>query len=158
MASTHSNKKEVASGKEQPTPRQLLGITDREFEAMGRLGAMYYNQGDLERARIVFAGMIEADPGCSAAHAALGALLVRTDRFDTALEHLNRAIELNDQELTAYVNRAEAYLRRKEVERAVADLKHAIALDPTEEDPAANRARAMMLGLHQALKSKGLGN
>ena len=141
-----------------PTPREALGITDNEFEAMGRLGSMYYNQGDLERARIVFEGMVEADPTSSAAHAALGALYVRTDQCERALKHLDRAIEIDNRQLTAYVNRAEAYLRRKEVEKAVTDLKSAIALDPTEEDPAANRARLMVLGLHQALQAKSPTN
>ena len=142
----------------QPTPREVLGITDREFEEMGQLGAMYYNQGDLERARVVFEGMVEVDPVNSAAQAALGALYVRTNRFDRALEHLNRAIEIDDRQLTAYVNRAEAHLRRKEVEKAVADLKCAIALDPSAQDPAANRARLMVDGLRQALQAKSPTN
>jgi hypothetical protein len=35
-------------------------------------------------------------------------------------------------------------------------LKKAIALDPKEADPAANRARAMAFGLAEALKAHGV--
>jgi hypothetical protein len=35
-------------------------------------------------------------------------------------------------------------------------LKRAIALDPQEKDPGANRARAMALGIAEALKAQGV--
>jgi len=133
------------------TPREQLGISDREFLEMGRIGAMYYEQGNLDKARTIFEGLIELDPESSAAHAAFGALLTRTERFTDALKHLTRAIELNPQQIAPYVNRAEIYLRQHRAEEAVANLKEAIALDPHEVDPAANRARAMALGIYQAL-------
>ena len=139
----------------EATPRERLGITDREFQEMGRLGAMFYEAGDLERAQIVFEGLVEVDPTSSAAHAALGALLVRTRQDDRALEHLHRALTLDPKQVDAYVNRGEVYLRKQELKSAIADLKRAIELDPTEQDPAANRARVIMNTLYQSLKAKG---
>jgi hypothetical protein len=69
---------------------------------------------------------------------------------------LSRAIELNDKEISAYVNRAEVLLRQHKGEAAVADLKRAIELDPKQENPTANRARAMVMGIHDALEAKGV--
>ena len=138
------------------TPRVKLGVTPGEFREMGRIGAMYYNQGDLEKARTIFEGLVAMDPDSSDAHAALGALLTRTLRDETALVHLNRAIELNDKEIAAYVNRAEINLRKQRGEEAVADLKRAIALDPRSKNAAANRARAMVVGIHDALETEGV--
>jgi len=138
------------------SPRVRLGVTRGEFREMGRIGAMYYNQGDLEKARTIFEGLVALDPDSSDAHAALGALLTRTLQDAAALAHLNRALELNDKEIAAYVNRAEVFLRLKQGEEAVADLKRAIHLDPGEKNPAANRARAMVLGIHDALEAKGV--
>jgi len=138
------------------SPRVRLGVTDDEFVQMGRVGGMYYRQGDLEKARTVFEGLVAMDPLSSDAHSALGALLTRTMDDDQALVHLNRAIELNDKEISAYVNRAEVQLRKQKGEEAVADLRRAIALDPNEEDSAANRARAMVLGIHDALEAKSV--
>jgi tetratricopeptide (TPR) repeat protein len=138
------------------SPRMKLGVTPGEFREMGRIGAMYYNQGDLEKARTIFEGLVAMDPDSSDAHAALGALLTRTLQDETALVHLNRAIELNDKEIAAYVNRAEINLRQQRGEEAVADLKRAIALDPRSKNAAANRARAMVVGIHDALEADGV--
>jgi len=140
----------------QVTPRVRLGVTPKEFREMGRIGAMYYNRGDLGKARTVFEGLVAMDPASSDAHAALGALLTRTIENDLALVHLNRAIELNDKEIAAYVNRAEIKLRQHKGEAAVADLKKAIELDPQQKNPAANRARAMVMGIYDALEAKSV--
>ena len=140
----------------QVSPRVRLGVTTQEFREMGRIGAMYYNRGDLAKARTVFEGLVAMDPSSSDAHAALGALLTRTIENDLALFHLNRAIELNDKEIAAYVNRAEVKLRQQQGESAVADLKRAIELDPWQKSPAANRARAMVIGIHDALEAKSV--
>jgi tetratricopeptide (TPR) repeat protein len=154
-----SNIKSSAGPAAQAKPvslRARLGVTPQEFREMGRIGAMYYNRGDLEKARTIFDGLVAMDPMSSDAHAALGALLTRTMHDDLALTHLNRAIELNDKEIAAYVNRAEVNLRLKKGEAAIADLKRAIALDPKEKNPAANRARAMVIGIHDALEASAV--
>lgn len=140
----------------QDSPRQLLGVDDQEFQAMGEVGAMYYRQGNLDKARTIFEGLVELDPSSGAAHSALGALLTRTEEFEQALKHLDRAVELDPEEIAPYVNRAEIFIRQGRAEEAVTNLKRAVALDPYEKDPAANRARAMALGIAQALKSHGV--
>ena len=145
-----------AGESEQAAPRRRLGISDEEFQAMGRIGGMYYQQGSLQKAQTIFEGMVELDPESAAAHAALGALLTRTEQFAEALEHLNRAVELDPEEIAPYVNRAEILTRQGRAEEAVENLKRAIALDPQEKDPAANRARAMALGIAEALKAQGI--
>lgn len=136
--------------------RDKLGITADEFRAMGDMGAMYYQQGILDKAQTIFEGLVEIDPNSAAAHSALGALLTRTERFDEALPHLNRAVELDPAQIAPYVNRAEIFIREGRAEEAVANLKQAIALDPHEQDPGANRARAMAFGIAEALKAHGV--
>jgi Tfp pilus assembly protein PilF len=144
------------AGNKTPSPRTRLGVTTQEFREMGRIGGMYYNRGDLGKARTVFEGLVAMDPSSSDAHAALGALLTRTLENELALVHLNRAIELDGKQIAAYVNRAEVLLRKRQGEAAVADLKRAIELDPRQKNPAANRARAMVMGIHDALEAKGV--
>ena len=145
------------SENEQPAPRRRLGISDEEFQAMGEIGGMYYRQGNLEKARTIFEGLVELDPESAAAHAALGALLTRTEDYEDALRHLDRAVELAPGMIAPYVNRAEIYIKRQRPEEAVANLKRAVELDPEESDPAANRARAMALGIAEALRASGVG-
>lgn len=157
MAQRQANDKQTSGGgAARVTLRERLGISDEQFREMGRVGAMYYQQGNLDKARTVFEGLIEIDPQSVDAHSALGALYTRTQRDADALRHLNRALELDDRQIAAHVNRAEIYLRRQQVEGAVADLKKAIELDPHEQDAGANRARAMVLGIHEALEAKGV--
>lgn len=141
---------------EAQTLRRRLGISDAEFQEMGAMGAMYYEQGLLAKAQTIFEGLVELEPDNVDARSALGALFTRLQQDDDALAHLNRAIELDDTQIAAHVNRAEVLLRRQQLQQAVADLKRAIELDPDEQDKGANRARAMVLGIHEALEEKGV--
>lgn len=136
------------------TVREKIGMTEAEFIEMGRIGAIFYEQGNFEKALTIFEGLVELDPQNAAARAALGGVLTQLQRDDQALVHLNRAVELNGQEIGPYVNRAEIFIRKQRLEEAVENLKQAIDLDPLEQDAGANRARAMVLGLHEAFKLK----
>lgn len=140
----------------QGSPRARLGVSEQEFRAMGQMGAMYYQQGILDKAQAIFEGLVEIDPSSAAAHSALGALFTRTERFDDALRHLDRAVELDPAQIAPYVNRAEIFIKQGRAKEAVSNLEQAIALDPREKDPAANRARAMALGIAEALKASGV--
>lgn len=151
-----TNRSAAARQTEASPLRANLGVPAKEFQAMGELGAMYYQRGQLEKARTIFTALVELDPESGAAHAALGGLLTRTEEFEAALSHLNRAVDLDPREIAPYVNRAEIYIRQQQVEQAVANLKQAVALDPEEKSPAANRARAMAFGIAEALKAKGV--
>jgi Flp pilus assembly protein TadD len=131
-----------------------LKMSNEEFQAIGEIGAMFYEQGNLDKAQTIFEGLVEIDPKSDAAHSALGALLTKRRDDENALIHLNKAIELNNAQIAPFVNRAEVYLRQQRFETAVADLKRAIELDTQEKDAGANRARAMVLGIYQAIETQ----
>lgn len=135
------------------TVREKLDISPQEFTEMGRIGAMYYQQGNFEKARTIFEGLVELDPDSANAHSALGGLLTLQQEDEPAIEHLTRAIEIDPSQIAPYVNLGEIYIRREKIEDAVANLKKAIELDPDERDAGANRARAMVLGIYQVIKS-----
>jgi tetratricopeptide (TPR) repeat protein len=140
------------TGKTQ-TVREKLDISPQEFLEMGRVGAMYYQQGNFDKARTIFEGLVELDPESANAHSALGGLLTLQQEDEDAIRHLSRAIELNPSQIAPYVNLGEIYIRQQKIEDAVANLKKAIELDPDETDSGANRARAMVLGIYQIIKS-----
>ena len=137
-----------------PFATDKVRMSAEEFSAIGEIGAMFYEQGNLDKAQTIFEGLIEIDPASGAAHSALGALLTKRRDDRNALICLNRAIELNDAQIAPFVNRAEVYLRQQRFEAAVADLKRAIELDPQEKDAGANRARVMVLGIYQAIETQ----
>lgn len=135
------------------TIREQLDISSTEFREMGNVGAMYYQQGNLEKARTIFEGLVELDPQSADAHSALGALLTLQQQDDLAIEHLEKAVELKPEQIAPYVNLGEIFIRWQKLEEAVANLKKAIELDPDENDPGANRARAMVLGIYQVIQA-----
>lgn len=135
------------------TVREKLNISPQEFYEMGRIGAMYYQQGNFDKARTIFEGLVELDPESANAHSALGGLLTLQQEDETAVEHLKKAVELDPSQIAPYVNLGEIYIRQQKIEDAVANLKKAIELDPSETDAGANRARAMVLGIYQVIKS-----
>ena len=140
------------TGKQQ-TVREKLNISPQEFIEMGRVGAMYYQQGNFDKARTIFEGLVELDPESANAHSALGGLLTLQQDDEKAVEHLNKAVQLDPSQIAPYVNLGEIYIRQQKIEDAVANLKKAIELDPDETDAGANRARAMVLGIYQIIKS-----
>lgn len=124
---------------------------------MGRVGAMYYQQGNLEKARTIFEGLVELDPDSAEAHSALGALLTLQQEDERAVEHLETAVAVNPRQIAPYVNLGEIFIRQQRLEEAVENLKKAIELDPDENDSGANRARAMVLGIYQIIQSSNQG-
>ena len=135
-----------------------IAVSDEDFQSIGEIGAMYYEQGNIEKAEMIFEGLVELKPDSGAAHSALGGLLTYKRDDEKAMVHLTKAIELDDKQIAPFVNRAEVYLRQSRFDLAVADLKRAIGLDPQEKDPGANRARAMVLGIYQAIESQKTQN
>ncbi len=132
--------------------REKLSITRAEFAEMGRVGALLYQQGNLEKARTIFEGLVELDPDSADARSALGAVFTLQQEDDLALEQLKKAVELDPECIAPYVNLAEVSIRQQRIEDALVNLKKAIELDPDELDPGANRARAMVLGIYQVIQ------
>lgn len=132
-----------------------LEITPKEFEEIGRIGGIYYKQGNLKKAKTIFEGLIELNPNSSEAHSALGALLAQVEDDENAIIHLDKAIELDENKIAPYVNRAEVRVRQLKLVEAIADLKKAIELDPLKKDVDAHRARTIVLGVYETFQIKG---
>lgn len=137
---------------------ETQAVSADQFQMMGQMGAMYYEQGLTAKARSIFEEMIRLDPKSGPAHSALGAVLTFIRDDAVALEHLSRAIELDPDEIASYVNRAEVRLRLQDYEPALEDLRIAIEMDPDGQDAGANRARAMLIGLQEQLQALEVSN
>lgn len=119
---------------------------------MRRVGAMYYQQGNFEKARTIFEGLVELDPESASGHTALGGLLTLKQEDEAAIEHLTRAIELNPSQIAPYVNLGEIYIRQGKIAEAAANLKRAVELDADGQDAGAKRARVMILEIYRITK------
>ena len=137
---------------------QVEGITMDQAYAFAELGYQLFEQGRYEDAQQIFEGLVIANPYDGYFHSVLGSIYARKDMHEEAVVEYTIALELDDEDLQSYVNRAELLLQHGEFEFAMEDLKEAIQLDPESEDPAGIRARALAAAtaglIEQVLKEK----
>jgi tetratricopeptide (TPR) repeat protein len=131
-------------------PHTLLAAPEREPAARdgvpAQSGVQAYQRGDLEGARALFSQAIEENPRDAESLNNLGQVLVRLGRVAEAIDHLDRAVALNDRKWSYRFNRARAAGLMGDWTRAVADYRVADALFPDDHVTLFN----LSLALHQA--------
>jgi tetratricopeptide (TPR) repeat protein len=140
---------------ENSSLRNKLNLSIDEIFEIANIGSMYLRQGNLDKARLIFEGLVELDSELFEVHSCLGAFYTQIKEDENALIHLNKAISINPNILAPYVNRAEIKIRKQEVEDAIFDILRVIDFDTNIANQDANRARTMLLGIFDALKTKG---
>jgi tetratricopeptide (TPR) repeat protein len=135
--------------------RKSIDLSLDEILEIAAIGSIFYKQGNLEKAKAVFEGLVELDAEIFEIQSCLGAFYTRIRDDEKAIVHLDKAILLNPMNVAPYVNRAEVNIRRFKIEEVVADILTVIRLDPKIGNPDANRARTMLLGIYDAFKTKG---
>ncbi|MFC1954189.1 leucine-rich repeat domain-containing protein, partial [Chloroflexota bacterium] len=75
-------------------------------------------------------------------YALKGGQLVEEGRYDEAMEHCNKATELDPNLVGAYINRATVYITTGRYDEAIEDCDKAIELDPNLAEAYGNRACA----------------
>lgn len=121
--------------------RQLYEIAGRAYGLM--------NSGKLEEARVIYRGLVAADPTDSVFHCHLGAVELRLGRAAEAAEEFDAALRYNRANVDALSGRGEARLQLGRAAEAVEDLRAAVALDSQARRPSAIRARALLASLHR---------
>jgi type III secretion system low calcium response chaperone LcrH/SycD len=127
------------------TLKEVRGYTDEELYAIARAAYFYYHQGKLDQARILFQGLYALSPGDSYAAKALGVVELAAGNFQGAISAFDVAIKLDPEDIAAHVGRAEVRVAMEQKPLAIEDLKHAMALQTT--DDAMRRRASQMLEL-----------
>jgi tetratricopeptide (TPR) repeat protein len=122
---------------------QLYGITIEEAYSIAEIGYTMMEQGRLKDAQTVFQGLVISNPYDGYFHAVLGSIYQKLGMADGAIEEYTLAIGLDPANVEAYVNRGELLISKGNFVQAAGDFKRAIDLDPSGENPVANRARAL---------------
>lgn len=138
----------------------FFGFTKTQLEAVAALGFKLYEQGQTREAELVFKGLIALDANSPFGYAGLGAIALREEKLDRALEHLRKAADLRPDDATIRANLGEALLRQAKFQEAAAEFQRALSLDPAGRDSGANRARAIITGMKaliKAVRSQGRG-
>jgi tetratricopeptide (TPR) repeat protein len=118
----------------QGIPQQLL------FDIAER-GYLKFKSGRLQEAESLFKGLSMVDHKTAYYYTALGAIYQKQENLLDAISAYTVAIELDPEDITAYVNRGEVYSSMGIQEQPLQDFDAAIKLDPEGKDPWANRAR-----------------
>jgi Flp pilus assembly protein TadD len=103
----------------------------QEFQLLLMLGFTLHEQGRSEEAAIIFEGLATLDPKSAYSHSALGAAYLRLEQDEKALTHLNMALQLDPRDISAYINRAELFMKQSNYQQAQADLEMAIKIGTT---------------------------
>ena len=69
----------------------------------------YHQSGDLNSAEQIYRQILQADPYDAEALHLLGEINYRYDRYETAIDHISRAIQLNPYAAAYHCNLAAAY-------------------------------------------------
>lgn len=122
---------------------EVDGVNWQEAKAIAQVGCDLAAAGRLEEARIIFEGLVEANPKDSAVLSALGTVYQKLGRIEDALSAYNTAIELDPRNPVALGNRGELRLRNDDRE-GFSDLARAVESDPHGETNAGRRARDLV--------------
>jgi tetratricopeptide (TPR) repeat protein len=139
--------------------RELFGFDAKQAAALLVVGHNLYTQGRFEDAKNIFEGLTVLDDSNPYVHGILGSIYQKQRKYDLALARYTLALNLFPDDISSLLNRGEVYLKLGKFLEAAEDFKKAIALDPAQENPAANRARLMVALTQDALKlakEKGL--
>ena len=134
------------------TLQEVAGIKDSDVNAIIAAGVLMYQEGRLKEAEDLFRGAVLLNNNSALAHSTLGTVLTAAGKNDEALIELSEALRLDRTDISSYVNRGEIYLKQADFKAASEDLKKAVELDPGQTDPAANRAREIIVGMNELLK------
>ncbi len=84
-------------------------------------------------------------PNKALAHARQAQVLVQQEKFDLAIQAATKAIKLDQTATTAYMARSNAHRGLLQVEQSIADLRAAMAINPTNADYEYNLAFDLLL-------------
>jgi tetratricopeptide (TPR) repeat protein len=127
--------------------------TAEEIRLVADIGYSLSEQGRVREAITVFEGLAALAPATAYFQATLGALWLREGNFSNALEHLNRALKIDANNIVTLVNRGEVFLKLSEREMARKDLLLALKIglqntqkfiEQSVEERSLTRAKALL--------------
>lgn len=119
---------------------------------MAALGHELFSRGKVREARVVFEGLVVANPKDSFARTMLGTVHLALQDLDRALECFEAALKVDPSDVAALVYRGEIKLNRKKARAAADDFTRAIAVG-AEDDPFVERARRLLRMARKSTRS-----
>jgi tetratricopeptide (TPR) repeat protein len=130
--------------------RRTLELDPKHPDAMNYLGYLDAESGqNLSEAKALIERALELDPENGAYVDSLGWVCFKMGRLDEAVAHLERAAGLLDTDPVIFDHLGEAYVARRDVERARASWRRALELNPSQADAIAIQEKLGRLDVHE---------
>ncbi len=122
---------------------QIVSADAKDFEAWTELGTLYFKQDKLGDAEKAYLRALTERPNSLLTLLNLGKLRISQKNFESAIESLSKAVEVEPQSADANFFLGEAYLQIKKGSKAVSYFNEAIRLDPIGKAEAHLRLAAL---------------
>ncbi|HEV2801903.1 MAG TPA: tetratricopeptide repeat protein [Pyrinomonadaceae bacterium] len=129
---------------------EFVGLRRATLYAIAGIAYQLLNSGRIEQARLIYRGLVAADPYDSVFRCHLAAAHQRLGELDEALAEYTAALRFNYANVDALAGRSEILLQRGRIDEAVRDLRAVLTLDPKAERATTLRARAVLQALRTA--------
>ena len=125
----------------------LYGMSHEELYQIAEYGQLLFSEGKTDDAETIFNALTALDPYDENFHSALGSVYQKQGRNDEAIIEYDRAIQLNNFLIAAYVNRAELHIIQGKFDDVMTDLEKVFTLDPEGADPYSQRAKGLAIAI-----------
>lgn len=131
--------------KAQPDYAQAVELDGNSIDYKGRLVFAALQNEDVDVAEDACLALLEQAPDHPEAHFNAAMFYSATSSFEDALEHLDRALELDPQHRGALRTRADIYFSEGRIAEAIADVDAVLAQDPNDEQTLHSRIQYQSL-------------
>jgi tetratricopeptide (TPR) repeat protein len=105
-------------------------------------GYLLLKKGNIKAAREVFEGLVAMTPNKGLPHTFLGNTYFAESKFDDAIKHHRKAVELSPDSAVSWAHLGESLVVTQQKDEAVSVLKKVLALD--SEGPSGKMARGLL--------------
>jgi tetratricopeptide (TPR) repeat protein len=114
--------------------RDLISLQPDFAPGYVSLAMTYISESNERAAEFIIRRGMDRSPENANFYTVLGAIAKKKRRNSTAARYFNKALELNENNVPALVNRSTIAIENLEYERAELDLKKALSIEPDSED------------------------
>jgi spermidine synthase len=120
-----------------------MARANNQIPFLERLGEMWSEGGQLDRAANCLSKVLELDPNDVDAHNNLGVVLTRQEKYDEAIDHYRKAIKLAPDAPRTYNNLGSSFARQGKAAEALACFSEALRKDADFVDAHYNMGNAL---------------